>query len=57
MRRRTHQTSHHGLKWYCLTFLLCAFVLFTTRLLFLGQETENPEAPAGCKEWTVLHQD
>ena len=49
MRSSTQQKLHHRLKWHCLTFLLCAVVLFTTRLLFLGQETENPEQPPAAK--------
>ena len=43
MRRSTHQKSSHSLKRHFLTLLLCVFVLLTSRLLFLGQETENPE--------------
>ena len=49
MRRSTHQTSLHTLKRQWLTFLLCSFVLLTSRLLFLGQETENPEPPSATK--------
>jgi len=49
MRRSTHQTPHHSLKRQSLTFLLCLLVLLTSRLLFLGQETENPEPPPAAK--------
>jgi len=49
MRGSTHKPSHRVLKRYCSTLLLCAFVLLTTRLLFLGQETENPETPPAAK--------
>lgn len=49
MRRSIQKTSHRSLKWHCLTFLLCVLVLLTCRLLFLGQETENPESPTTPK--------
>ena len=49
MRRSTHTASHHSLKQQWLTFLLCVLILLTSRLLFLGQETENPESPSITK--------
>jgi Ca-activated chloride channel homolog len=49
MRRSTHQTLHHSLKRPWLTCLLCLLVLLTSRLLFLGQETENPESSPATK--------
>lgn len=49
MRSSTQEELHRRLKWHCLTVLLCAVVLFTTRLLFLGQEAENPEQPPAAK--------
>ncbi|MCI0623586.1 MAG: VWA domain-containing protein [Acidobacteria bacterium] len=45
MRRSKPQTSNASLKRQTLSFLLCLFIFLTGRLLFLGQETENP-APA-----------
>jgi Ca-activated chloride channel family protein len=49
MRRSIHQTLHHSLKRPWLTCLLCLLILLTSRLLFLGQETENPESSPATK--------
>jgi Ca-activated chloride channel family protein len=49
MRSSNQQKLHHRLKRHCLTSLLCAAVLLATRLLFLGQETENPEQQPAAK--------